>query len=672
MMDRAMHPSLESDHPKISVEVGTASMEILCERCPPNEARVVNIPIVLEETGEKIVHVPITSETDNPSINNAYVPYLPVQDRLRLENKLDRPPSFSGECEMTCGGEGVVAPKSAAVGERATGQLPDRQQSPALCPPATDSVTSASLTNDIPVAEGREGHDMVQEEELGTLGEYQKTERGTEQNEQANQGSAEPKEQTGSSPRNQQLSLPVTSSWTNQNTSTPFLPLDTPVEECIYQIKWTAFQNKDVPIVTQNKNGPCPLISLVNALLLSKRLNLSEGIEYQSGENLMSQLAAMVLESVPEKVTEEVRRNYEQNIQDALAILPKLQTGLDINVHFGGPRRYEFTQDTLLFDVLDVPLVHGWICDKEDEAAVVVEKHGSYNRLVEFIIMGKASDNCDTAGEALLAEDWLERTQTQLTYPGLVALVDCLQPDRPCVLFRNNHFSTIIKHDEQIYALVTDQGYATVADCVWEQLSNVEGNTDFFDDKFRPRVCTKSVPNTPSVFDARKQEELDFQLALSLSQSETVGRVLHDGRIIDRAEMEKENVEVEPKDQEMSPALSDYELAKSLQAVEDAAVVIPSPRLAPPVPQLPRPAVPVSQSAFELKERSAVPPSASTASPYPSSRPNFGRRHSNERQQEQRSTPMPHSTSMTVRSTGPTTRRLPRVDQEKKEKCVIS
>lgn len=70
----------------------------------------------------------------------------------------------------------------------------------------------------------------------------------------------------------------------------------------------------------------------MNALLLSHRIELQPNIEYQAGENLMSQLASMLLESIPPKASDAVLRNYEQNVQDALAILPKLQTGLDINV----------------------------------------------------------------------------------------------------------------------------------------------------------------------------------------------------------------------------------------------------------------------------------------------------------------------------------------------------
>ena len=40
----------------------------------------------------------------------------------------------------------------------------------------------------------------------------------------------------------------------------------------IYHIKWIQWLNEKTPIITQNKNGPCPLLAIFNVLLLSKRV----------------------------------------------------------------------------------------------------------------------------------------------------------------------------------------------------------------------------------------------------------------------------------------------------------------------------------------------------------------------------------------------------------------
>ena len=76
----------------------------------------------------------------------------------------------------------------------------------------------------------------------------------------------------------------------------------------IYQVKWINSNNTEklakdaisnlndpaganssgkIAIVTQNENGPCPLLSIVNVLLLQRKLTLPEGCEVISAEQLL-------------------------------------------------------------------------------------------------------------------------------------------------------------------------------------------------------------------------------------------------------------------------------------------------------------------------------------------------------------------------------------------------
>ena len=53
---------------------------------------------------------------------------------------------------------------------------------------------------------------------------------------------------------------------------------------------------------------------------------------------------------------------------------------------------------------------------------------------------------------ALLAEEFLERTASQLTYYGLAELSTTVKEEELCVMFRNNHFSTLYMHKvERLY-----------------------------------------------------------------------------------------------------------------------------------------------------------------------------------------------------------------------------
>lgn len=55
--------------------------------------------------------------------------------------------------------------------------------------------------------------------------------------------------------------------------------------------------------------------------------------------------------------------NLEQNVADAINLLPKLCTGVDVNVRFNSIKGFEFTEEVAIFDLLDISLVHGWIVD---------------------------------------------------------------------------------------------------------------------------------------------------------------------------------------------------------------------------------------------------------------------------------------------------------------------
>jgi ubiquitin carboxyl-terminal hydrolase MINDY-1/2 len=81
----------------------------------------------------------------------------------------------------------------------------------------------------------------------------------------------------------------------------------------------------------------------------------------------------------------EFRANLEANVSDAIANLPKLVTGIDVNVKFDGIHSIEFTQETAVFDFLGIDLVHGWIPDPHEPAAAVLDAR-SYNDVVLRIV----------------------------------------------------------------------------------------------------------------------------------------------------------------------------------------------------------------------------------------------------------------------------------------------
>ncbi|XP_071120950.1 ubiquitin carboxyl-terminal hydrolase MINDY-1-like isoform X1 [Mytilus edulis] len=332
--------------------------------------------------------------------------------------------------------------------------------------------------------------------------------------------------------------------------------------EGVYQIKWAKFKGKEVPIITQNENGPCPLLAIMNVLLLKGKIKFSSDTEIISSEQMMAHLGECIFANKPQNATEVVQLNYEQNMQDAMAVIHKLQTGLDVNVRFNSVSEFEYTPECIIFDLLGISLYHGWLVDPQNQSEVTAIGNCSYNQLVEKIISQRSSENHQLVTEALVAEGFLDRTASQLTYHGLCELSSTLKPDQLCVFFRNNHFCTLYRQKDELFLLVTDQGFLHERNVVWETLNNVEGDHYFVDSEFH--TYTKPTPQEPVLppdvsVNSDEQVNHDFLLAMSLQQEQQLC-----------AEQMEVAEAPQQQPQHQRTHLSDAEFAARLQAEEDA------------------------------------------------------------------------------------------------------
>ena len=82
---------------------------------------------------------------------------------------------------------------------------------------------------------------------------------------------------------------------------------------------------------------------------------------------------------------------------------------------------------------------------------------------------------------------FLTTSATQLTPWGLEVITKAVRPGSVSILFRNDHFSTLYRHPQtqKLFTLVTDAGYYTHDEVVWESLADVRGErTEFFSGDF--------------------------------------------------------------------------------------------------------------------------------------------------------------------------------------------
>ncbi|XP_035286010.1 ubiquitin carboxyl-terminal hydrolase MINDY-1 isoform X1 [Anguilla anguilla] len=303
-------------------------------------------------------------------------------------------------------------------------------------------------------------------------------------------------------------------------------PDSDPALPAYYFVKWIMWKDKKTPIITQSENGPCPLLAIMNILFLRWQAKLPAQTEVITTEDLMTHLGECVLSIKPREKVQGMELNFQQNMSDAMAVLPKLSTGLDVNVRFTGVSDFEYTPECIVFDLLDIPLYHGWLVDPQSvEMATAVGKL-SYNQLVEKIINYKQSVDSSHVSEALVAEQFLESTATQLSYHGLCELNTTAKEGELSVFFRNNHFSTMIKHKGHLYLLVTDQGFLQEEALVWESLHNVEGDGNFCDSDFRlchpPQRTTPPAAPGAALTPQQQQQQIDqdYMVAMSLQQQQ--------------------------------------------------------------------------------------------------------------------------------------------------------
>eukprot|EP00331_Platyophrya_macrostoma_P011090 CAMPEP_0176410542 /NCGR_PEP_ID=MMETSP0127-20121128/3114_1 /TAXON_ID=938130 /ORGANISM="Platyophrya macrostoma, Strain WH" /LENGTH=404 /DNA_ID=CAMNT_0017790049 /DNA_START=138 /DNA_END=1352 /DNA_ORIENTATION=- len=257
------------------------------------------------------------------------------------------------------------------------------------------------------------------------------------------------------------------------------------------------YKYRDVTLLQQDSNGPCPLIAVTNALILKGHVRLpsqphSSCIPIATVEDVVKTFLNTSQRSLfPEN------EHFQFSIDCAIRLLPKLRNGLDVNPKFDNIDAFEATDETSLFDACRLRLVHGLMMDEAGDAALKLEVgKASYNTMICKMTELEAAGDAASPTQHFFS-DWIRAFPTQLTYRGLIDLTDGIAESEIAVLFRNNHFSVLTKEGGVLYTLVTDIGMSTARpDAVWESLVDVTGEASVFRDAYfgaAPAAVTTSA-----------------------------------------------------------------------------------------------------------------------------------------------------------------------------------
>ncbi|KEY74638.1 hypothetical protein S7711_05067 [Stachybotrys chartarum IBT 7711] len=316
-----------------------------------------------------------------------------------------------------------------------------------------------------------------------------------------------------------------------------------------YQVKnieWfdsSSAQNPRVsPILVQNANGPCPLVALVNALTMTTPTDIPDTALVQVLRSREQVSLNLLLDAVFDELMSSRRTGSEDalpDVSDLYAFLLSLHTGMNVNPRFiptpqminaykrtslthlhpaerGDliPGTFENTHEMSLYAAFSIPLIHGWLPPRSDPVYEALERQASSYEDAQNLLFRQEEleDKLFSEGPGLteaeqeLYQDiitikgFLESSATQLTPWGIEVIGKAIRPGTFAILFRNDHFSTLYCHPQtmQLLTLVTDAGYRTHEEVVWESLVDVNGeHTEFFSGSFR-MVGTGGTVGGPS------------------------------------------------------------------------------------------------------------------------------------------------------------------------------
>ncbi|KAL5357053.1 hypothetical protein BJX96DRAFT_143851 [Aspergillus floccosus] len=357
----------------------------------------------------------------------------------------------------------------------------------------------------------------------------------------------------------------------------------------IRKVNWmdSAGMLRESPILVQNQNGPCPLLALVNALVLGASQDAQPPILRALQTREQISLGLLIEALFDELITHLGPDDQFPDIEALSLFLTMLHTGMNVNPRLTLVRptntlqligsnceqesedavgSFLETSDIRFYGTFGVQLVHGWVATPSSEADAAMKRCAQYHEDIQLLPFRKheledrvfrggslSPEEVTTMKDIQTIQQFIEiDNATQLSTFGLNNLAERLPAGSFSILFRNDHFSTLYKHPQthQLFTLVTDAGYSNHAEVVWESLADVNGaNSGFFSGDFRPvgnvssETSDPSGPRTssntghlspstsePRRLSAQEQADADYAYALSLQYQEEEQRTRNGGR----------------------------------------------------------------------------------------------------------------------------------------------
>lgn len=303
----------------------------------------------------------------------------------------------------------------------------------------------------------------------------------------------------------------------------------------IKNIRWNdSNSNKNPrvsPILVQNENGPCPLVALVNALSLTTPADIPETTLVQVLRSRERISLNLVLDAVFDELMSPRRTSSEDalpDISELYEFLQSLHTGMNVNPRFIPteqmvkaykrsslthlhptqrdalmPGTFENSLEMKLYATFSIPLIHGWLPARSEPVYEAFERQAATYEDAQNLLFreeeleaklldpqgGLSGPEQQLYQDVMSIKMFMNESATQLTPWGIEVISKAIRPGTFAILFRNDHFSTLYCHPftMQLLTLVTDAGYSSHEEVVWESLEDVNGEmSELYSGDFRP------------------------------------------------------------------------------------------------------------------------------------------------------------------------------------------
>ena len=224
-------------------------------------------------------------------------------------------------------------------------------------------------------------------------------------------------------------------------------------------------------VVQRNNSYNLLMFKLVEYRSLQERITCPNKI-VESG----SKSASITCKTAPDP-SHLTRSSDKESISTAFDLLDSIRpievdSSETANSYIEGAASIEHT-NLILTDIRvyvdDMSLTNSSSCTGE------IRSKALHLNLTDEKAQGLSAEDKQLLREGKIIESFLNLTASQLTHLGLMALHQHINEEQFAVFFRNNHFSTMFRHQGHLYLLVTDLGYQHETSVVWERLDGIDG-----------------------------------------------------------------------------------------------------------------------------------------------------------------------------------------------------